>query len=31
VGGGSRSSKLRLDPAVFREMPGVKIVEGLAK
>ncbi|WP_394850065.1 hypothetical protein LZC95_21720 [Pendulispora brunnea] len=31
VGGGSRSSKLRLDPAIFRTMPGVTIVENLAK
>ncbi len=30
VGGGSRSSKLRVDPEVFRRMAGVEIVDGLA-
>jgi len=30
VGGGSRASKLRIDPAIFRTMPGVTIVERLA-
>jgi len=30
VGGGSRACKLRVDPAVFRSMPGVRIIEGLA-
>src|SRR5882762_4360845 len=28
VGGGSRACKLRVDPAVFRSMPGVRIIEG---
>ena len=30
VGGGSRSTKLRVDPAVFRSMPHASIVENLA-
>ena len=30
VGGGSRSSKLRIAPEVFRRMPNVHVVEGLA-
>lgn len=31
VGGGSRSSKLRLDPQELRKLPNAQIVEGLAK
>ena len=30
VGGGSRSIKLLVDPAVFTDMPGVEVIEGLA-
>jgi prolyl-tRNA editing enzyme YbaK/EbsC (Cys-tRNA(Pro) deacylase) len=30
VGGGSRSSKIRVDPEVFRRMPGCQVVEALA-
>jgi prolyl-tRNA editing enzyme YbaK/EbsC (Cys-tRNA(Pro) deacylase) len=30
VGGGSRSLKIRLDPAVFRQVPGAEIVDDLA-
>lgn len=30
VGGGSRSVKLKVDPAVFRSMPDTEIVDGLA-
>ena len=30
VGGGSRSSKIRLDPEVFRRLPGCQVVEALA-
>lgn len=30
VGGGSRSSKLRIAPEVFARMPAVQVVEGLA-
>jgi len=30
VGGGSRSSKLRVAPEVFARMPAVRVVEGLA-
>ena len=30
VGGGSRSSKVRLDPEVFRRLPGYQVVEALA-
>jgi len=30
VGGGSRSSKIRVDPEVFRRMPGCRVVEALA-
>jgi prolyl-tRNA editing enzyme YbaK/EbsC (Cys-tRNA(Pro) deacylase) len=30
VGGGSRSSKLRIAPEVFRRMPNVRVIEGLA-
>jgi prolyl-tRNA editing enzyme YbaK/EbsC (Cys-tRNA(Pro) deacylase) len=30
VGGGSRSMKVKVDPEVFRRMPGVQVVEGLA-
>ncbi len=30
VGGGSRSSKIRVDPEVFRRLPGCKVVEALA-
>ncbi len=30
VGGGSRSTKIRLDPEVFRRLPGCRVVEGLA-
>jgi len=30
VGGGSRSSKLRLDPEIFSRMPGVEVVDRLA-
>ena len=30
VGGGSRSSKVRVDPEVFRRLPGCRVVEGLA-
>jgi len=30
VGGGSRSSKIRLDPEVFRRLPGYQVVESLA-
>src|SRR5215468_1467808 len=30
VGGGSRSSKVRLEPEVFRRLPGYQVVEGLA-
>ena len=30
VGGGSRSSKLRIAPEVFKRMPGVEIIERLA-
>lgn len=31
VGGGSRAIKVRLDPEVFRRLPGVEIVAGLAR
>jgi len=30
VGGGSRSTKIRLDPEVFHRLPGCRVVEGLA-
>lgn len=30
VGGGSRSSKVRVDPEVFRRLPGYRVVEALA-
>ena len=30
VGGGSRSSKIRVDPEVFRRLPGCRVVEALA-
>jgi prolyl-tRNA editing enzyme YbaK/EbsC (Cys-tRNA(Pro) deacylase) len=30
VGGGSRSSKIRVDPEIFRRLPGCRVVEGLA-
>ncbi len=30
VGGGDRSSKIRLDPAVFRAAPHISVIEGLA-
>ena len=30
VGGGSRSSKIRVDPEVFRRLPGCRIVDALA-
>ena len=30
VGGGTRSSKIRVDPEIFRRLPGCRIVEGLA-
>ncbi len=30
IGGGSRSSKIRLDPEIFRRLPGCRVVEGLA-
>lgn len=31
VGGGSRSTKIRVDPEVFRRLPGCRVVEGLAR
>ena len=31
VGGGDRSTKLRVSPAVFRRMPGVEVVADLAR
>jgi prolyl-tRNA editing enzyme YbaK/EbsC (Cys-tRNA(Pro) deacylase) len=30
VGGGSRSTKVRVDPEIFRRLPGCQVVEGLA-
>jgi len=30
IGGGSRSTKIRLDPEVFTRLPGCRVVEGLA-
>jgi len=30
VGGGSRSTKIRVDPEVFTRLPGCRVVEGLA-
>ncbi len=30
VGGGSRSTKVRVDPEIFRRLPGCRVVEGLA-
>jgi len=30
VGGGSRSTKVRVDPEVFARLPGCRVVEGLA-
>ncbi len=30
IGGGSRAMKVRLDPEVFRRLPGCQVVEGLA-
>ena len=30
VGGGSRSSKIRVDPEVFRRLPGCRVVDALA-
>ncbi|MDQ4035707.1 MAG: hypothetical protein M3153_07230 [Chloroflexota bacterium] len=30
LGGGNRSSKLRLDPAVLRRLPNVRVIEALA-
>ena len=30
VGGGSRSTKIRVDPEVFRRLSGCRVVEGLA-
>lgn len=30
IGGGSRSTKIRVDPEVFRRLPGCRVVEGLA-
>jgi len=30
VGGGSRSSKIRVDPEVFRRLPGCRVIEALA-
>ena len=30
VGGGSRSTKVRVDPEVFRRLPGCRVVDGLA-
>jgi prolyl-tRNA editing enzyme YbaK/EbsC (Cys-tRNA(Pro) deacylase) len=31
MGGGNRTSKLRLDPAELAKHPGVEIIDGLAK
>ena len=31
VGGGSRSMKVKVNPEVFPRMPGVRVVEGLAR
>jgi|SRR5579871_496165 prolyl-tRNA editing enzyme YbaK/EbsC (Cys-tRNA(Pro) deacylase) len=31
MGGGNRSSKLRLDPQELRKLPNVEVIEGLAK
>jgi len=31
VGGGSRSSKIRVAPEVLRRIPGATIIEGLAR
>ena len=30
VGGGSRSTKVRVDPEIFRRLPACRVVEGLA-
>ncbi len=30
IGGGSRSTKIRVDPEVFTRLPGCRVVEGLA-
>ena len=30
LGGGNRSSKLKLDPAAMRRLPSIRVVEGLA-
>jgi prolyl-tRNA editing enzyme YbaK/EbsC (Cys-tRNA(Pro) deacylase) len=30
MGGGNRTSKLRLDPRELAKLPGVEVVEGLA-
>lgn len=30
VGGGSRSSKIRVDPEIFRRLPGCQVVQSLA-
>ena len=30
LGGGNRSSKLKLDPSVLRELPSLRVIEGLA-
>jgi prolyl-tRNA editing enzyme YbaK/EbsC (Cys-tRNA(Pro) deacylase) len=31
LGGGNRTSKLRIDPAALETLPGVRVIEGLAK
>lgn len=31
LGGGNRTSKLKVPPAIFRSLPDCDIVEGLAK
>ena len=30
LGGGNRSSKMRLDPAALRALPAVRVIDGLA-
>jgi prolyl-tRNA editing enzyme YbaK/EbsC (Cys-tRNA(Pro) deacylase) len=30
LGGGNRTSKLRIDPAALRVLPSVRVIEGLA-
>jgi prolyl-tRNA editing enzyme YbaK/EbsC (Cys-tRNA(Pro) deacylase) len=31
LGGGNRSSKIKVSPALFEQLPGVEVVSGLAR